>query len=474
MKNIYIFLSLIVILFSSCDGVKDLQTPPQNTNEAVPQVAINAIKKEYPEATQLRFSVLEKSKIWESEFKVKVDDMSAVVDYLGQISEAYRKNGSSANLPNNAKTYIEQTYPNATIKNILEQVGKDGKVIGYRVTLLTSDNKEITVMFDATGTFTLLCGERNPTTNPQGGNPPIRFYLIEQKDLPDAIKAFLAEKHPNYKFIKAGVNLEGTKKTYSLVISKDLTTYDYLFDEAGNVLRSSSFGIGSTIKTEEKSIEAKDLPATIKAVLDKDFKGWEFQKGILNTKGTAIQGYLILVKVDKKTYSLQFDATGKLLSKQEIGGNNGSKPTVDGIQEKDLPKAIVDYLKNKHKDYKYIQISIVKSNNVKTYWVTIAVEKSGFDYTFDEKGNMLKVATFTLTVLPPNGNPSDKILEAKDIPSKIKEYLDKNYKGWVFHQAKADLENGKIERYMIIIKIGNDTYFVSFDENQNFISARKG
>src|SRR6218665_1075677 len=109
MKKLYIYLLLVGCVFSACDSVKDLQ-PPFNPSEAVPQAAVNAIKQEFPEASQIKFSTLEKDKLWESNFQFKVDRMSAIVNNIGEITETYRIT-TGVQLPDNAKTYINTNFP---------------------------------------------------------------------------------------------------------------------------------------------------------------------------------------------------------------------------------------------------------------------------------------------------------------------------------------------------------------------------
>ena len=133
MKKLYIFLLFLPLIFSACDSVTDLQ-PQQNLNEAVPQVTINAIKQAFPEATKIKFSTIEKNKFWQSDFEVKVEPMSAIVSHLGEITETYKVTGEVA-LPENIKKYIETNYAGATIKNASQQIGKDGKGVGYKVSV---------------------------------------------------------------------------------------------------------------------------------------------------------------------------------------------------------------------------------------------------------------------------------------------------------------------------------------------------
>lgn len=74
----------------------------------------------------------------------------------------------------------------------------------------------------------------------------------------------------------------------------------------------------------------------------------------------------------------------------------------------------------------------------------------------------------------PDNKVTEKPLEAKDIPVKAKEYFNKNYVGWVFQKGVIIYKENKVFIYSMTIKVGNDYYYVIFDANANFISARRG
>lgn len=459
-------------IFSACDSVKDLQ-PQQNLNEAVPQATVNAIRQAFPEATKIKFSTIEKNKIWQSDFEVKVEPMSAIVNNLGVITETYKVTGE-VTLPENIKNYIAANYVGATIKNASQQIGKDGKVEGYKVAIRSREGKEITLIFDATGTLTLLITDDRNGNSP-ALNPP-KIYFIEKTQLPDAIKIYLSSKHPDYNCIKAAVIIDGDTKNYSVVVSKDLTSFEYLFDDKGNVLKSNSFGVNAPPnRIEDKPLTGSDLPATIKIYLDKEFKGWAYEKGISISQNGTLLGYNILITVDKKQFSLQFDATGKLIGKEQVGGNSGTntnKYEIKPIQPKDLPKEITNFLNEKHKEFNYIQVSLITEKSVKTYWVTILKGNLTYDYTFDEKGKVLKVTEITLKL--PDNKVTEKPLEVKDIPMRAKDFLNRNYVGWTFQKGIIAYKDNKVFGYLIAIKVGNNDYYINFDDNANFLLARRG
>ncbi|GGD55788.1 hypothetical protein GCM10011514_19860 [Emticicia aquatilis] len=470
MKKLYIYLFFVGLILWSCDSVTDLQ-PQQNLDEAIPVAAINAIKTNYPEATKVRFTTIERNKIFQSDFDVKVERMSAIVNNVGVISEMYKQTGV-VNLPDNIKAYLEANYSGAVIINVCQQVNKDGKIEGYKVILKDKDSKNITLIFDATGTLIMNVSD-NPNGGP-GGMPPPKLYFIDKNELPQVIIDFLVAKHGDYKCIKVGVVLDGATKNYSVVISQDFTTFDYLFDEKGNVLKSSSFGVNAPSgRFEDKPITINDLTSKIKAYLDKEYKGWQFERGIAFIQNGAIQVYNVLITYDKKQYSLQFDKDGNFLKKEQVGvGGNDNKVEVKLIFPKDVPATIVNYLASKHKDYKYIQTAIIIDKTKKTYWITILSNNEVYDYTFDESGKFLSVKEIEMKL--PDNKIYDRPLDSKDIPSNAKAYLDGNYRGWVFQRGVIVYAENKILGYVIAIKVANDYYYINFDANANFLSARKG
>ena len=383
-KNSAVFFSL-VCLISSCT-MKDVST------ETVPETVSNAVRKAYPEATDLQFTELEANKIWVSEFVVKIQKMSAVVNNTGQITETYNVARVGAVLPESAQKFITTNYPDAKIISIDEQINDQKKVIGYKVRITTKEGKEVVMLFDTTGSLTLLIAkDGTPSTKPESNT-----YAIEQKDLPEAIKKVLTEKHGDYKFVKGVVMVENGKKTYHVVVSKEMVNYEYTFDETGAIIKSSSSGMTGTAQGKtQKEVGKGDLPGKSKEYLDKTYKSWEYMKGLIFYENGKVTGYLSVVKVEDKLFYVYFDATG-------------------------------GYLK-----------------------------------------------TTTESVTDPN-TVQERAIESKDILGNSKEYLTKNYAGWVFAKGVAKLKENKIYQYLIVIKVGDNLYYVTFDGDGRFLEARKG
>lgn len=475
MKKLYIYLFLVSCVFSACDSVKDLQPVP-NPGETVPQLAVDAIRKEFPEAKQIRFSTLERYKLWESDFSTKSDRISAIVNSTGKITETYRI-ASGIQLPDNAKSYISTNFPGSTIKNVCQQLApRNNTIIGYKVIVTLTDGKDIAVIFDATGTLIMVASNDRPGPQPGGMGAPPKIYFIEQTDLPELIRTYLTTKHQNYSFVKAAVSMQGPNKLYSVVISKDLTTYEYLFDENGNVLRSGTLGLTVPVsKLEYRPLSVNDLPKLIKDGLNVNFPDWIYENGITFSQNGQLQGYFILLTSNKKQFSLQFDASGEFVHGMQVCGPAGpssGKYEVKRIEPKDLPASITTFLAGRYSEFTYIQTSLITDKDKKIYWVAIIKENWAINYAFDDKGNIINVAERLLKFS--NGKLVGKYMKDTDVTNKIKEYFNAFYAGWAFQAGMMNYIDGQLFSYTIAIKVDNEYYILSFDASSNFVAARKG
>lgn len=384
MKKILLFF-LVLGLFISCNDLQDV-----DSSATVPPAVSNAVRKAYPEATDLGFEVIEANKLWESNFAVKAQRMLAVVNNTGQITETYNVARVGATLPETARKYISTNYPDASIVRIDEQINDQKGVIGYKVLIKTKENKEVVLLFDTTGSLTLLITkDGTPTTQTES-----KSYTIEQKDLPEAIKKILVEKHGDYKFLKGAVTIENGKRTYYVVVSKEMTNYEYAFDENGTILKSSSSGMTQGNPTQ-KELSANDIPNRTKEYLDKNYKGWEYMKGLIFYEKDKVTGYLVVIKSENKLYYVYFEGSGAYQKTTD-----GSGTAITQVQE--------------------------------------------------------------------------RAIEAKDMLGTSKEYLTKNYAGWVFAKGVAKLKENKIYQYLIAIKVGDTLYYVTFDGDGKFLEAKRG
>ncbi|RYG02321.1 MAG: hypothetical protein EOO07_33130 [Chitinophagaceae bacterium] len=338
-----------------------------------------------------------------------------------------------------------------------------------------TDGKDVAVIFDATGTLIMVASNDRPGPPSNGMGGPPKIYFIEQNELPDVIKTYLADKHPSYSFIKAAVSLQGNNKLYSVVVSKDLTTFEYLFDEKGNVLRSGTLGINAPFnKLEYRALALTDLPKVIKEGLTTNFTEWIYESGITFSQNGELQGYFVMVTANKKQFSLQFDAAGEFLRGMQVCGPQGAssgKYDIKAIQPKDLPETITTFLTNRYKEFSYIQTSLINDKDKKIYWVAIIKENFVFNFSFDDKGKVISVAETLLKFN--NGKFVAKYIQANDIVTNIKTYFDTYYAGWVFQAGMVHFVDGQLFSYIIVIKVGSEFYILNFDASGNFVAARK-
>ncbi|HEY1053709.1 MAG TPA: PepSY-like domain-containing protein [Emticicia sp.] len=477
MKRLYIYLLLVGCILSACDSVKDLQ-PVITPGEAVPQAAVNAIKQEFPEATQIKFSILEKDKLWESNFQFKVDRMSAIVNNLGKITETY-KIATGVQLPDNAQNYINTNFSGATIKNVCQQLAPDNTtIVGYKVIVTLTDGKNIAVIFDATGTLIMVASNDRPGPAPTGNaDGPPKFYFIEQKDLPEVIQTYLNQKHQSYTLVKAAILIQGGNKLYSVVINKELTTFEYLFDEKGNVIRLGTLGLAPPVyKLDYKPLLISELAQPIKDVLNTEFATWTYENGVALSQNGTLQGYYILVTSDKKQFALVFNSQEALLGGGQVCGAPGAysgKYEIKTIQPKDLPETVTTFLSTRFQEFTYIQTSLITDRGKKIYWVSIIKDFFAINYSFDDKGKIL--TGFENPLKFNNGKPVTKFeMKDSDLTSQIKNYFNTYYTNWAFQAGFIYYIDGQLFSYIIAIKVGSEYYILSFDANGNFVAARKG
>ncbi|MEZ4903087.1 MAG: PepSY-like domain-containing protein [Spirosomataceae bacterium] len=376
---------LLVGAMTACSDLNNINAPQ---TEIVPQNVSSAIRKAYPEATELTYSVLETDKIWVSAVMLKIQRMSVVVNSTGQITETYNVARVGATLPESARKYIATNYPGASIGDINEQINDDKKVIGYKVSIKTKEGKEVVLLFDTTGSLTLLITKDDTSNTPT--KPESKTYTVEQKDLPEAIKKVLAEKHGEYKYLKGAVIVEEGKRTYFIVVSKDMTNYEYAFDVNGTILKSSSSGMVVQDKTQ-KELAANSIPNRAKEYLDKTYKGWEYMKGLIFYEKDKITGYIVVVKQEGKLYYVYFDGSGAYQKTTDGNGVEISQVQERVIEAKDILSNSKEYLTKNYVGWTFVRgVAKLKENKIYQYLLAIKIGDTLYYVTFDGEGKFLE------------------------------------------------------------------------------------
>lgn len=463
MKYLSLFLTIVIFACTKTDTL----TPTDSVS--VPDLVSNIVKTEFPDATDGKYEEIEKQKLWEYRFKWKAKDMGLVINNSGIISE-YSKFLTNAELPAAAKEFIDKNYPGSTVKSVIENLDKNKASDGHKILILTKEGSYITLVFDAKGTLVLLMvlpkDAKEVNTSKDNSNKAV---MVSESDLPAAIKTAIKTKLGDYKFVKALLLKQDTKKTYTVVVTKDLTVYELVYNEDGALIKESSSGQKDS-SSQIAEIAEKDLPADIKSLLTKEFAGYLYQKGTVYKKDGQIAYYQIIIKQNGKVLNLKFDDKFKLIAKSELGTVIADAATTKVGDEKDLTKEIVTYLATKHKEYKVLKVLIKTQGEGKTFTILISADNMLYEYVMDDKAKTVKVNSTGIN----DSMISIKEIIVTDLPAKAKEYLDKKYSGYVYQKGTKSIVAEKLVSYQVIIKLGTDLYFLTFDGEGSFLAARKG
>jgi hypothetical protein len=395
--------------------------------------------------------------------------MGLVINKNGIISE-YSKFLTTVDLPASAKEYIDKNYPGSTVKSVVEILDKNKASAGHKILIMNKEGTYVTLIFDVKGTLILLMvlpkDAKEVNTSKDNSNKAV---LISESEIPVAIKTAIKTKLGDYKFVKALLLKQDTKKTYTVVVTKDLTVYELVFNEDGTLIKESSVGQGNANNLLSELSE-KDLPAQIKTILTQEFMGYAYQKGTVFKKDGQVTYYQIIIKHNNKVMNLKFDANFKLIHKSELGSVISDAATTKIGTDKDLTKEIVTYLGTKHKEYKVLKVLIKTQGDGKTFIILLSADNVLYEYTMDDKAKNVKVNSVGIN----DSLVSIKEIKVTDLPGKAKEYLSKKYEGYVYQKGTKTIINEKLISYQVVIKLGSDLYFIEFNGEGDFVKARKG
>ncbi|MEI7831340.1 MAG: PepSY-like domain-containing protein [Prolixibacteraceae bacterium] len=124
-----------------------------------------------------------------------------------------------------------------------------------------------------------------------------------KEDAPAAAKSAFAAKYPAAQKVKWSVEKPGEFEV-DFILNK--VESSALFDASGKFLES------------ETEVSNADLPAAVKAILAKDFAGYKLDEITKATDTKGVVTYEMQAAKGKDKLSLDFDATGKLLSKAPL------------------------------------------------------------------------------------------------------------------------------------------------------------
>lgn len=139
------------------------------------------------------------------------------------------------------------------------------------------------------------------------------------------------------------------------------------------ILMTVAFAMGCTISLQAQKMNSTDVPANVKASLQKAYAG----KNVSWDKED--DNYEASFKQKDQETSIVLDASGTILE------------TEVEISKKDLPAPILDALKKGYADYKIEEAAKIESpNGAITYEAEVEKGEKSFDLIFDATGKLLK------------------------------------------------------------------------------------
>ncbi len=293
------------------------------------------------------------------------------------------------------------------------------------------------------------------------------------KGIPDAVLQSMAKNFPTAYEIQFTelvkeelwhVDFKADNQPNEAVINKDGKLQEW-------GVKKNNAGFAPVVLQDviQKYIDVNYPNASVLSVTDK----YDF-----NSKEKVGQSVYLLM--DNRNYVLEFDLLGAFISVIEIDANKGSLDEWSKWEIKDLasiPENIKVYLDGKHATYALYSGTGVKGpNDYVAYYITIKIEELLYAYEFDGGANVLSLIEYNLkdngTV---NGNFTENITEAAQIPAGIVSYMEKNYTGWQYVKGyKTYNDKKEIIEYVLVLLVQNEYYYVYFDGNEQFQKAEKG
>ena len=374
MKKILFILSTASMGFlNACNekiepAVNQIVTPSVDVTAKI----LTVIKSEFPDASNLKVSMLDSDKIYGCEFSSNGEDHETVVSKEGKILSDY-KTSKEATLPDATKSYLEATYKGYKLQKASQGTDANGKV-SYKVVIEYNDQR-ITMIFDATGAVV------GTFTEPKSSSGKCMVFQVKLMDLPATIQTQLA----GYEFLGACVktNSDGTK-TYFILAKKEGIFYELTFDSAGKLIKTE---IEGPKKIEDKSLKESDLPQVIKDYLKANYTDWKFEKGVAFYKSGVLDSYAIVILKDKKVTLLTFDKDGKFVKAIETPTITLPKIEEKALAVGDIPAIIKTYLDKTYAGWTFTKGSVTLKDGVaELYYVYITVGTDKYHVYFDKDG----------------------------------------------------------------------------------------
>jgi len=461
----YVFLVLFTFIVS-CDGIENIVQP----SSSVSMEKMNSVIKEtYPEAKEVTINLLEKEMLFKADFKIDKDIYSSVLNENGKMIETLKNLNGIEILPDKALDYVKNKFVNYNAKNSFAKIS--GKSLeGYKIILSQNSQNQI-LMFDNEGNTLLeitnfltpsntnVAGINTPTIAYSTSTDPINFIVVDFKTLPQNIQDYFKDGSKG-EVISATIYLNTKDKGYVVVTKKSDKKIQHLFDKNGEFVSTIEPNSGINVlptPTKEKPVNdivgenfgKEKIPAKILEFLNKNFAGWTFQKGYLKRlKGGDILNYDIVISFGKdQTYILSFDKNQDIIKKELISGGSAVVNS-EGISEnmliQNVPSKLKDAITLQFGTFTYMKGLIQKNKEgvIISYYVVIesGSDKKMYYLTYDPNFKLIKKEVSEQPTTPPVVKvKTTELLTITTLPTKIKEFLNKNHSVW-------NLEKGLLEK----------------------------
>lgn len=304
------FLFAFGLFFLSC--AKNEKDPITDVN-SIPEAVTRGLKENFPDATNISFKVLVNDELWKAEFSEKNVDNETIINKEGKIQEwAVNKGGvlSPLTISDVIIKYIEAEYPGAKIVSVNDNYEISTKeIIGQTVYIVTVENKNLALEFDAVGAFISLTELPDTAT---GNDEWSKYEIKDFNDLPENIKTYLNNNHQKFELYSAtGVVGPNEYKAFYVTIKIEEKLISYEFDDEANVKSKIEFDLAAPNTNSHEYLyfaNANDIPVELTAYLDAQFAGWKFLKGFTEfDEKKEVFLYLVVAQIQEDIYYISFD-----------------------------------------------------------------------------------------------------------------------------------------------------------------------
>jgi Putative beta-lactamase-inhibitor-like, PepSY-like len=339
-------------------------------------------------------------------------------------------------LPKVLKDYLVTKYKAYEIIEAVKSTDSKGLIV-YKLKI-KADGKIIEIKLDAAGKLV-----EEVKVGPTVG-------VITAADLPDAVKKYLTEKYPDYKFIGGNKIQTPTNTVLNIKISTAKGDIYLMFDGAGKVMQTNEI-------PKIAELKEANLPDAIKLYLKEKHLGYKFISARKETKVSSIS-YFVKIKESKGTLELLFDGNGKLINSSQ-NGNLETKLTAEQL----IP-AITTYLKTKYPTFTFVSAKKNVKGTVVSYEVTVKDASSTVELKFDAVGTMTGVSKTDVKEVT-------NVVKEADLSAAIKTYLTTKYAGYTFVSATSKSDDKKEMMTTVVIKKNTFTYEIKFNTKGEFVSV---